>query len=78
MLQPNKHMNPGKSTLALAAVLLKHIRERRVEAYAEFFKVAGQSFLGADVVFVPALSLLFLLGLVDYLPKTDSFQYCGT
>lgn len=29
----------------------------------------------ADVTFVPAVHLLFLLGRVDYHPQTDSLEY---
>ncbi len=77
MLRPNKHMNPDRSVLTLAAVLLAHLREQRVESYDGLVEVARRGFDGADSVFIPAISLLFVLGTVTYHRKSDSFEYGG-
>jgi hypothetical protein len=38
---------------------------------------AKKSVIGGDVLFLPALNLLYLLGLVEYRPKTDALEYVG-
>jgi len=40
-------------------------------------KYAKKSVAGGDVLFLPALNFLFLMGLVDYHPKTDAVEYVG-
>lgn len=77
MLRPNKHMNPDRSILSLAGALLSHMREARVETYSGLVEHAKSKFSGADAIFVPTVSLLFLLGLVNYHRKSDSFEYIG-
>ena len=32
---------------------------------------------GGDVLFLPALNFLYLMGLIDYRPKTDAVEYVG-
>lgn len=75
MLRPNKHMNPDRSVLSLAAVLLAHLRTHRAESYSGLLEVARGAFAGADSIFVPTISFLFLLGSVTYHRKSDSFEY---
>lgn len=77
MLRPNKHMNPDRSVLSLAGALLSYMREARVETYGGLIAQARCQFSGADAIFVPTMSLLFLLGLVSYHRKSDSFEYIG-
>jgi hypothetical protein len=77
MLVPNKHSHPDHTVLAASTVLLKELRKRRLVSYDGlkiFLRKKNQS---ADYLFSPALSLLFLLGLVTYLPKADAFEYRG-
>jgi hypothetical protein len=38
---------------------------------------ARKSVVGGDVLFLPSLDFLFLMGLVEYHPKTDAFEYVG-
>jgi hypothetical protein len=33
--------------------------------------------IGGDVLFLPALNFLYLMGLIDYRPKTDAVEYVG-
>jgi len=40
-------------------------------------KFAKKSVGGGDVLFLPALNFLYLMGLIDYRPKTDSVEYVG-
>lgn len=32
---------------------------------------------GGDVLFLPSLNCLYLLGLIEYHPKTDAIEYVG-
>jgi hypothetical protein len=32
---------------------------------------------GGDVLFLPSLNFLYVLGLIEYHPKTDSVEYVG-
>jgi len=34
--------------------------------------------VGGDILFLPALNFLYLLGLIDYRPKTDAVEYVGS
>jgi hypothetical protein len=58
-------------------LLLARLKGRRVEEYDALKKFVKKNVSGGDVLFLPAVSLLYLLGLVDYRPKTDAFEYLG-
>jgi hypothetical protein len=51
------------------------LRRSRVDEYASLHKYVKKNIVGGDALFLPALSFLFLLGLIRYLPKTDSIEY---
>lgn len=77
MLIPSKHMHPDKTVLRISLVLLDRVRRVRVGKFEELRRIAGQSTEGGDVLFVPAMNLLFLLGLIEYRQAADSFEYVG-
>jgi hypothetical protein len=58
-------------------VLLGRLKSRRLDEYDTLRKFARKAISGGDVLFLPALNFLFLLGLVEYRPKTDSLEYLG-
>jgi hypothetical protein len=58
-------------------LMLVHLKAGHVEDYEQLRKVAKKAVRGGDVLFLPALNFLFLLGRVDYLPKTDAIEYTG-
>ena len=58
-------------------LLLRRLKARRVEEYDALKKLAKKSVSGGDVLFLPAMNLLYLFGLVEYRPKTDAFEYLG-
>ncbi|WP_417273265.1 ABC-three component system middle component 8 [Celeribacter halophilus] len=43
--------------------------------YDALRKFASKAAIGGDVLFLPAVHLLFLLGLTEYRAKTDAFEY---
>ena len=77
MLRPTKHSHPDQTVLNVAAVALGALRSKRIASYAALVEIARKRVAGGDVLFLPALSFLYLLGLVEYRPKTDSFEYVG-
>ena len=78
MLRPNKHSHPDRTVVAAATVLLRELRKKRIVAFDDLGRTlefsTGNS---ASVLLLPAVSLLHLLGLVDYRPTTDAFEYQG-
>lgn len=77
MLRPSKHSHPDRTTVNVAMVLLRRLKNRRVEDYNSLRALAKRSVTGGEVLLLPALSLLYILGLVEYRPKTDAFEYQG-
>lgn len=77
MLRPNKHSHPDKTVVNLAMLLLLRIKGQRIEDYESLRTFAKKQILGADFLFLPALNFLFLLGLIEYRLKNDSFEYVG-
>jgi hypothetical protein len=77
MLRPTKHSHPDRTVIGIALVLLSRLKSRRLEEYDALRKYTRKTIAGGDVLFLPALNFLFLLGLVEYRPKTDSLEYSG-
>jgi len=48
-----------------------------LEEYEELRKHVKKSITGGDALYLPALGLLYILGLADYRPKTDSVEFVG-
>jgi hypothetical protein len=57
--------------------LLTHLRKRRLDGYSALRAYAKKAVAGGDVLFLPALNFLYLLGLIEYRPKTDAIEYVG-
>ena len=77
MLRPTKHSHPDRTVVGVALVLLGRLKSRRLDEYDVLRRFARKAIAGGDVLFLPALNFLFLLGLVEYRPKTDSLEYLG-
>lgn len=77
MLIPSKHTHPDRTVLNMSTILLLHLKKRRVEAYQDLSSLAKRKVSGGEALFLPALNLLYLLGLVEYRKKVDSFEYVG-
>lgn len=78
MLKPTKHSHPDQTVINVALLLLVRLREQRLEGYDKLLKYAKKAVTGGDVLFLSALSFLYLLGLVEYRPKNDSIEYVGS
>ena len=77
MLRPSKHAHPDRTVLGLSLLLLARLRSQRIEDYAKLKAFAKKKVTGSEPLFLPALSLLYLLGLVEYRPKIDALEYRG-
>jgi hypothetical protein len=76
MITPQKHLNLDVSVLRVSALVLREVRRRRVIEFptlrSRIVRLVGSD---ADLVFLPALSLLFLLGRLEYHSKNDTLEY---
>ena len=77
MIRPSKHAHPDKTLVYLSFRLLKRLRSLRVDQMDALLVFAKKTVDGGEALFVPSLDFLFLLGLVEYRPKTDSIEYVG-
>lgn len=77
MLKPTKHSHPDRTLIYTAYLLLKRLKQQRVDEYSALYKFAKKYVNGGDVLFLPALSFLYLTGLVEYRSKIDSIEYVG-
>jgi ABC-3C biological conflict system middle component len=76
MLKPTKHLNPHFSVLNVAAGALKALSSQRSLKYDELYSKLHSKF-GEELrpIFLPAISLLYLLGKLEYHTKNDTFEY---
>ena len=77
MQRPTKHSHPDRTVINVSLLLLLRLRTRRVDNYDVLRKYAKKHVAGGDVLFLPALDFLYLMGLIDYRPKTDAVEYVG-
>ncbi len=75
MLRPTKHSHPDRTVINVSLLLLSRLKDRRFDKYDVLRKIAKQHVVGGDVLFLPALNFLYLLGLIEYHPKTDIVEY---
>ena len=77
MLRPTKHSHPDRTVINVSLLLLARLKARRVDEYHVLHNFAKKSVAGGDVLFLPALNFLYLMGLIEYRPKTDAVEYVG-
>lgn len=77
MLRPTKHSHPDRTVINVSMLLLGRLKVRRLDDYNGLRKYTKKAVSGGDVLFLPALNFLFLMGLIEYRPKTDSVEYVG-
>ena len=75
MLRPTKHSHPDRTVINVSLLLLTRLKSRRVEEYDSLYRFSKKKVVGADVLFLPALNFLYLMGLIEYRPKTDAIEY---
>lgn len=79
MLIPYKYMNLEHSVLSVASKILFNIKRYQVISFADLKERVSfsQALVGDNDIFVAALNLLFLLELIEYTEKNDSFFFLG-
>lgn len=77
MLRPTKHSHPDRTVVNVSLLVLTRLQKRRLEGYEALRVYVKKAVGGGDVLFLPALNFLFLLGLIEYRPKTDAVEYVG-
>jgi hypothetical protein len=77
VLKPTKHSHPDATVVAVAAELLKSLRKKRIVPFDQLRQIVRETHKGADVLLLPALDLLFILGTISYRPKVDAVEYSG-
>lgn len=79
MLIPHKYMNLEHSVISVASKILYNIKRYQVISFADLKKriTFSQTLVGDSDIFVSALNLLFLLELIEYTEKNDSFFFLG-
>lgn len=75
MLRPSKHSHPDRTVVNVALLLLGRLKKRRLDNYDDLRAFVKKAVVGGDILFLPALNFLFLLGLIEYHSKTDAVEY---
>ena len=76
-LRPSVDAHPDRTVIGLTVVLLRHLKAQRLAEYEALRALSKKAVSGDDSLFLPALNVLYLLGLVEYRPKTDCIEYLG-
>ena len=77
ILRPTKHSHPDRTVINVSLLLLIRLKTLRLAEYDGLRKFVKKTVQGGDVLFLPAMNLLYLWGLIEYHPKTDSIEYVG-
>ncbi|WP_425462540.1 ABC-three component system middle component 8 [Martelella lutilitoris] len=76
MLRAKKHIDPNTCTLRVITLVLGELLRRRTVTFDELRNfVVRRAGPDAELAFLPAMEVIFLLGRVEYREKTDSFEY---
>lgn len=76
-IQPDKYTDPDKSVMYATTLMLKSLKNDRYIAFDKLLSVVKKATDCDYVLFMPAINLLYLLGLIEYHPTNDSFEYIG-
>lgn len=73
MIKPNKYTNLDLSLVNVGGVVLKSLCNCSVQKYEDLENyVSGVLGNNARLVFVQALSFLYIVGRINYLPSSDT------
>ena len=76
MLTPRKHLDLDSSLLRVASIMLKELHRRgAIEITTLKQRVIKRIGANGEMMFLPALSFLFLLGRVEYHVQNDTLEY---
>jgi hypothetical protein len=77
MLRPNKHSDPQLTVLPVAGEILKRLKKKRSCSIADLRTYIDNNGADRTSLLMPSISVLYLLGLVEYRRKTDCVEYIG-
>lgn len=77
MLRPNKYSHPDRTVINVAYILLARLKMKRIDEFSALLNYIKKRVQGGETLFLPALNFLYVLGLIEYRPKTDSIEYVG-
>lgn len=78
MLRPSKHLDLSKSPLRVASEIIIYLKRRRMVSYADLMNLIDKRIGDSgDSIVLPALNLCYVLGVLEYHVKNDSFEYTG-
>lgn len=76
MLIPTKHMDLDNSLIRISALIIKIIKRAKIIKCNELLdKLINSEGENVRYSFLPALNFIFLFGLIEYYPKTDSLAF---
>jgi len=76
-LLPTKHSHPDKTTIAISMIIIKRLKMKRIEQYDKLLEHLEAKNSESKTLFLAAVNFLYLMGLINYHKKTDSFEYNG-
>lgn len=75
MLRPNKFSHPDQTVMNAAFLILKKIKKERVISYDELDSYLQKKIANGRVLFMDSINFLFMLGILTYHSKNDSFEF---
>lgn len=78
MLRPTKHSHPDRTVINVSLLLLRHLKKKRLDEFDNLRDFTKKAVIGGQILFLPALNFLYLLGLIEYRPKIDSVEYVAS
>ncbi len=76
MLTPKKHLDLDASLLRVSSIMLKELDKKGIVPFEQLRSlVVRRVGTNGDLVFLPALDFLYLLGRVEYHEKNDTLEY---
>lgn len=78
MIKPSKYTNPDKTIINVAQYMLKELMAKRIVTFDELRSFIRKKISGVDVLFLPSLNFLYLMGVIEYRTNTDSILYTGS
>jgi len=76
-LIPCKGSHPDKTVLAVSLLIMKQLKKKRIEKFDKLYELILNQNKYANSLFMPAINILFMLGLIEYHAKNDSMEYTG-
>lgn len=75
LLLPTKHSHPDKTIIAISTIILQRLKKVRLEQYDDLLSYLQKKNVDGKYLFLAAINFLYILGVVEYRTKTDSFEY---